>query len=125
MSDLGTRALAARTMLVDDRSMVAAYTPWGMLDFVKGEVMKLDVVESVRIGNRLRRAEGQLSAVIRMLESERDCQDIVTQLAAVSKALDKAGFEIVSTGLAQRLRNPDDPETMDVEQLKKLFLSLA
>jgi len=87
--------------------------------------MKLDGAESAKIVNRLRRAEGQLGAVIRMLESDRDCQDIVTQLAAVSKALDKAGFEVVSTGLAQRLSNPDDPETMDVEQLKKLFLSLA
>ncbi len=87
--------------------------------------MKLDGAESAKILNRLRRAEGQLGAVIRMLESERDCQDIVTHLATESKALDKAGFEVVSTGLAQRLRNPDDPETMDVEQLKKLFLSLA
>ena len=50
---------------------------------------------------RLRRAEGQLAGVIRMLEAGRDCEDVVTQLAAVSRALDKAGFAIIATGLEQ------------------------
>lgn len=53
--------------------------------------------------NRLRRAHGQLAGVISMIESGRDCKDVVTQLAAVSKALDKAGFKIVATGLRQCL----------------------
>ena len=46
--------------------------------------------------NRLRRAHGQLSGVIGMIENGRDCKDVVTQLAAVSRALDKAGFKIVA-----------------------------
>ncbi|MEH6797576.1 MAG: metal-sensitive transcriptional regulator, partial [Rhodococcus sp. (in: high G+C Gram-positive bacteria)] len=37
--------------------------------------------------NRLRRAHGQLSGVIGMIENGRDCKDVVTQLAAVSRAL--------------------------------------
>ena len=49
--------------------------------------------------NRLRRANGQLTGVISMIENGRDCKDVVTQLAAVSRALDKAGFKIVATGL--------------------------
>ncbi|PRC59769.1 hypothetical protein C6A85_21725, partial [Mycobacterium sp. ITM-2017-0098] len=49
--------------------------------------------------NRLRRAHGQLAGVISMIEQGRDCKDVVTQLAAVSRALDKAGFKIVATGL--------------------------
>ncbi|PRC57751.1 hypothetical protein C6A85_31980, partial [Mycobacterium sp. ITM-2017-0098] len=49
--------------------------------------------------NRLRRANGQLAGVISMIEQGRDCKDVVTQLAAVSRALDKAGFKIVATGL--------------------------
>ena len=53
--------------------------------------------------NRLRRAHGQLAGVISMIEQGRDCKDVVTQLAAVSKALDKAGFKIVATGLRQCL----------------------
>lgn len=39
--------------------------------------------------NRLRRAQGQLAGVIRMIEEGRDCEDVVTQLAAVSRALDR------------------------------------
>ena len=76
--------------------------------------------------NRLRRAEGQIAGVIRMLESGRDCEDVVTQLAAVSRALDKAGFSIVASGLRQCLapENADNAE-IDTAKLEKLFLSLA
>ena len=41
----------------------------------------------------LRRARGQLDGVINMIDEERTCADIVTQLAAVSKALDRVGFK--------------------------------
>ena len=51
--------------------------------------------------NRLRRAQGQLAGVISMVEGGRDCKDVVTQLAAVSKALDRAGFKIVACGLRE------------------------
>lgn len=75
---------------------------------------------------RLRRAEGQLAGVIRMMEAERDCEDVVTQLAAVSRALDKAGFAIIATGLQQCLAaGPDAEGTIDRARLEKLFLSLA
>ena len=76
-------------------------------------------------GNRLRRAQGQIGGVIRMLEEQRECKDIVTQLAAVSRALDKAGFSIVASGLRQCLLEPDGAQDLDVAELEKLFLSLA
>ena len=75
--------------------------------------------------NRLRRAQGQLAGVIAMIESGRDCTDIVTQLAAVSKALDRAGFKIVASGMRQCLADGDDDAPMSQEQLEKLFLALA
>ncbi|GEM32405.1 metal-sensitive transcriptional regulator [Nocardia neocaledoniensis] len=77
--------------------------------------------------NRLRRAHGQLAGVIAMVEQGRDCKDVVTQLAAVSRALDRAGFKIVATGLRECLADPDNARTdpMTVEELEKLFLSLA
>lgn len=78
--------------------------------------------------NRLRRAQGQLAGVIKMMEEGRDCEDVVTQLSAVSKALDRAGFSIIATGLQQCMTN-EDPEVLDSAQmrarLEKLFLSLA
>ncbi|EYT64537.1 MULTISPECIES: metal-sensitive transcriptional regulator [Dietzia] len=85
--------------------------------------MQLDSVELTPTLNRLKRAQGQLGAVVRMIEEGRDCTDIVTQLSAVSKALDRAGFAIIASGLEQCLTNPG--EDLDRRDLEKLFLSLA
>lgn len=75
---------------------------------------------------RLRRAEGQLAGVIRMLEAGRDCEDVLVQLAAVSRALDRAGFAVISTGLEQCLTTAsDDGGGVDRRRLEQLFLSLA
>ena len=74
--------------------------------------------------NRLRRAQGQLGGVIRMIEEGRECTDVVTQLAAVSRALDKAGFAIIATNLQQCIIAGDEA-SLDKEKLEKLFLSLA
>lgn len=77
--------------------------------------------------NRLRRAHGQLAGVISMVEQGRDCKDVVTQLAAVSRALDKAGFKIVATGMRQCVagQTPEGSEAMTEAELEKLFLALA
>lgn len=73
---------------------------------------------------RLRRAEGQIRGVIRMIEEGRECSEVVTQLAAVSRALDRAGFKIIATGLRQCVDGTGDGK-VNSEQLEKLFLSLA
>jgi len=85
--------------------------------------VQLDATDMTPVLNRLKRAQGQLAAVVRMLEEGRDCKDVVTQLSAVSKALDRAGFAIIASGLEQCLTNPD--ENLDKKDLEKLFLSLA
>ncbi|MBO0876855.1 MAG: metal-sensitive transcriptional regulator [Pseudonocardia sp.] len=81
-----------------------------------------DVIGSVI--NRLRRAEGQLGGVIKMMQEGRDCEDVVTQLAAVSRALDKAGFAIIASGLQQCVTDGEKGQ-VDRAKLEKLFLSLA
>lgn len=87
--------------------------------------MQLDE-DAVKVAvNRLRRAEGQIAGVIRMLEEGRECKDVVMQLAAVSRALDKAGFTIVARGLKQCLLEDSDTAQLDVVEMEKLFLSLA
>ncbi|MBA3851434.1 MAG: metal-sensitive transcriptional regulator [Chloroflexi bacterium] len=75
--------------------------------------------------HRIKRAQGQLAGVLRMMEEGRDCEDVVTQLAAVSRALDRAGFAIVATGLQQCLTNGEGTGSVDVKKMEKLFLSLA
>ncbi|RYV50436.1 metal-sensitive transcriptional regulator [Pengzhenrongella frigida] len=87
--------------------------------------MELDPNEMGKVINRLKRAQGQLAGVLRMLEEGRDCEDIVVQLSAVSKALDRAGFAIIATGMRQCLVQTDGQDTLDVQKLEKLFLSLA
>ena len=74
---------------------------------------------------RLRRAQGQIGGIIRMIEEGRDCEDIVTQLAAASRALDRAGVAIIATGLRQCLLESNGAETLDSAKMEKLFLSLA
>lgn len=63
--------------------------------------MELDSTELTPVVNRLKRAQGQLAAVTRILEEGRACKDIVPQLASVSKALDRAGFSIIVSGFVQ------------------------
>lgn len=88
--------------------------------------MAADELKSVL--NRLKRAQGQIAGIIRMIEEGRDCEDVITQLAAVSRALDRAGFAIIATGLQQCMAEGEQPAA-DRNQmrarLEKLFLSLA
>jgi DNA-binding FrmR family transcriptional regulator len=90
-------------------------------------IVQMDPEDAASVVTRLRRARGQLDGVIAMIEAGRDCSDIVTQLAAASKAVDRAGFAVVACGLeacAQaEARGEDAP--MDRTRLEKLFMSLA
>ncbi len=45
---------------------------------------------------RLRKVEGQIRGLQKMIEEERACSDVITQVVAASKALDKVGFMVVS-----------------------------
>lgn len=75
--------------------------------------------------NRLRRAHGQLGAVIEAVDRDAHCREVVQQLAAVSKALDRAGFLAISSALRECLREPEREGNAQPEELEKLFLSLA
>lgn len=81
-------------------------------------------LERKKILNRLRRAQGQLAAVITAVETDADCRDVVTQLAAVSSALDRAGFTIVSSAMRKCIAGEEE-NSLTVEELEKLFLTLA
>ncbi len=88
--------------------------------------MQVQVAELTDVVSRLRRVEGQIAGIVRMIEDGRECKDVVTQLAAASRALDKAGFKIIATGLRHCMSETDDGErAVDVAEMEKLFLSLA
>jgi len=86
--------------------------------------MQLDPDEIKAIIARLKRANGHLASVIRMLEDGSECEDALTQLAAVNKAIARGGYAVVAAGLQQCLAE-GGPESVDSKKLEKLFLALA
>lgn len=86
--------------------------------------MQLEPDEIKAITTRLKRAHGHLASVIRMLEEGSECEDALTQLAAVNKAIGRGGYALVAAGL-QKCLTEGGPDNVDVKKLEKLFLALA
>lgn len=74
---------------------------------------------------RLKRARGHLDHVIAMLEEGSDCQQVLTQLSAVSKAISRGAYSLVSTGLEKCVDGKGKLDADQARQLEKLFMSLA
>ncbi|WP_323791191.1 metal-sensitive transcriptional regulator [Nocardioides sp.] len=87
--------------------------------------MDLQPDEMKAIITRMKRANGHLASVIRMMEEGSDCESVLTQLAAVNKAISRSGYAIVATGLQNCLMDGDGVDSVDVQKMEKLFLALA
>lgn len=88
--------------------------------------MDLDPEDVKNVILRLKRAHGHLGSVVRMLEEGTDCESVLTQLAAVNKAVSRAGYALVAHGLQQCLVDGDEgPDGVDVQRMEKLFLAFA
>jgi CsoR family transcriptional regulator, copper-sensing transcriptional repressor len=88
--------------------------------------MDVDTTQLGDVLGRLKRVQGQIGGIVRMIEDGRDCADVLTQLAAASRALDRAGFKIIATGMRQCLAQDDvGLRRVDEAELERLFLSLA
>ncbi|HSK26097.1 MAG TPA: metal-sensitive transcriptional regulator [Jiangellales bacterium] len=89
--------------------------------------MQIDQESAAEVLVRLRRVRGQVDGVMTMIEQGRECADIVTQMAAVSRALDRAGFKLVASGMEQCMlaESRGEEPGMSRERLEKLFLALA
>ena len=98
------------------------HTPMVRLNRITKGIVAADVVAKIETFNPGNSIKDRMA--LKMIEDGRECQDIVTQLAAVSKALDRAGFAVIALGLRQCITDPEGG-TMDVESMEKLFLSLA
>ena len=73
--------------------------------------------------NRVRRAQGQLGGVQRMMEEGRDLGEVVAQLKAVTKALNKAAFTLLVEHLEARIAANASQEELD--EIERIFLALA
>lgn len=89
--------------------------------------MELSEETIADLTNRLRRAEGQVRAVQKMLAEQRDCREIVTQLTAAIKALEQAGFVLVASGLTWCLSHPEESAAQgyELQDVQRMFLKLA
>ncbi len=76
---------------------------------------------------RLRRVEGQVRGIQTMLDEGRECRDVVTQVAAATKALEQVGFKLLADGLTQCVENPAraEAEGYPISEVERLFLKLA
>jgi DNA-binding FrmR family transcriptional regulator len=93
-----------------------------------GDAVKLNGEDQSDVMLRLRRAQGQIGGIVQMIEDGRDYRDVITQLAAASRALNRAGFKLIADGLdkciADEKAGSADAQA-DRAMLEKLFLSLA
>ena len=63
-----------------------------------------------KMKNRVKRMEGQLRGILKMMEDGKDCKEVITQLSAVRSAVDRTIGVIVSTNLVECVRQADDNE---------------
>lgn len=79
------------------------------------------------ISNRLKRVEGQVRAVERMVTEGRDCREVITQLTAATKAMEQAGFVLIAAGLTWCLEDPERSaaEGYELADVQKMFTKLA
>lgn len=83
-----------------------------------------DAPDRTLVVNRVKRAQGQLAGVLRMIEEGRDVQEVVNQLKAVTRALDRAGFAIIAMELREAI-SQDRVDDDELSRLEALYLSLA
>jgi DNA-binding FrmR family transcriptional regulator len=74
---------------------------------------------------RLRRAEGQLRGVQRMLEEDADCREVLTQLSAVKAALDQVGLHLITDQMRTCVAQGEGDCVQQFEDTIATFLRFA
>lgn len=85
--------------------------------------MQLEPEELKKARDRLVRVQGQIGGIVKMIDEGRDCTELLHQLSAASTALTRAGFTIISTGMAHC--GTDEKGSVNRTALEKAFMSLA
>lgn len=85
--------------------------------------MQIDASELKAVRDRLVRAQGQIGGIVKMIDEERNCVELLNQLAAANSALHKAGFALIATGMANCAN--DEEGHANRQMLEKAFMSLA
>jgi DNA-binding FrmR family transcriptional regulator len=85
--------------------------------------MKIKPSELKQARDRLSRVQGQINGIIKMIDEGRDCDELLTQLAAANTALQRAGFTVVSLAMNKCAKEPADSPNR--KALEKAFMSLV
>ena len=72
-----------------------------------------------KVLNRLKRAEGQIRGIQKMIEDEKECTDIITQLSAVRSSVDRIMGIIVAENLQNCLQNHDEDQNLQAEKIQQ------
>lgn len=72
-----------------------------------------------KVINRMKRIEGQVRGLIRMMEEEKNCREVVTQMTAVRNAVDRTVALVVSMNLEQCIRENKDNENQSEELIRE------
>ncbi|MGN1402404.1 MAG: metal-sensitive transcriptional regulator [Bacillus sp. (in: firmicutes)] len=76
-----------------------------------------------KVKNRVKRIEGQLRGILRMMEEDKDCKEVITQLAATRSAIDRTMGVIVSRNLVTCVEKANESGE-NTEQLVKEAVNL-
>ncbi|TQR18884.1 metal-sensitive transcriptional regulator [Psychrobacillus soli] len=78
-----------------------------------------------KVRNRVKRMEGQLRGILKMMDEGKDCKDVITQLSAVRSGVDRSIGLIVSQNLIECIQNANgDEEALNesVQEAVNLFV---
>jgi DNA-binding FrmR family transcriptional regulator len=89
--------------------------------------MQLEEATIAEVIPRLRRIEGQIAGITRMVEANRECRDVVQQIAAAAKALDRVAYKMLAAHLKSCLLDEESAAASGYtpQELEKLFMALA
>ncbi|KAA9022622.1 metal-sensitive transcriptional regulator [Niallia endozanthoxylica] len=74
--------------------------------------------------NRVKRIEGQLRGILRMMEEDKECKEVITQLSAVRTAIDRTIGVVVSSNLVECVQKNHDQGDKNTEELVKEAVNL-
>ncbi len=71
------------------------------------------------VTNRMKRMEGQLRGILRMMDEGKDCKEVITQLSAVRSGIDRTIGVIVSENLAECVKRANDDPSIVNESIQE------
>ncbi len=72
--------------------------------------------------NRIKRAQGQMSGVLNMMENDSTCMDILTQLKAIRSSVDKAIGILTTSNLIQLIEESNDVKLSNIDDAINLVI---